>query len=68
MPGFARYSGNPVTGGGQESSSSITIVDGVARITESGPEGEKKYEVAVPPEVLFSVNPTWVLSKKPEDS
>lgn len=64
--GAALYSSETVTGGGQESSSSITIVDGVARISESGPEGEKKYEVAVPPEVLFSVNPTWVLSKKPD--
>lgn len=64
--GVALYSAETVESGGQETKTSITIVDGLAKIDEAGPDGTKNSTVNVPPETLFSINPIWILNKKPD--
>lgn len=64
--GEALYSSETTSGGGRESSTSITVSDGKAKFAEKGPDGDKEFSIPVPPKVLFGINPTWILASKPD--
>ncbi len=64
--GSALYESERSELNGQTTQRTISVYDGVARFTESGPDGESEDVIEVPPGVMFAIDSVWLAQQNPD--